>query len=356
MAKHRPVLTNEDITGVDVSGTRITVKQSQPVQLSLFQYFFDDAESKSNTIELYDAIPLYTPSRQVNRVREHGKYLPILEKEFRYRDDIYRLELRPARIRSKDGIEKEYYPTEREELIEQALRKIAARQKQGLYLNGMLGVQFYLKELKAELKAQNHDMNLASIVEGLKISNLCSKELFKNSGKKPTISSPIFPILMLSSREEWLESPETAKCYVQFHPLVTQSLDNLTFRQFNYVQNMGLNKMLGRWFHKRMSHNYRYASITKPYHINATSIIRDSGIKSSSFRKAVQTIDDMFQELEEEEVIMCTNRAPEYETTKRGQQKLIEVRYVLHPSLKFVDNSVTANQRQRTIEGKQKNT
>jgi hypothetical protein len=32
-----------------------------------------------------------------------------------------------------------------------------------------------------------------------------------------------------------IEDP-TAKWIVQFHPLVTQSIDSLTYRQFNYAQ------------------------------------------------------------------------------------------------------------------------
>ena len=77
--------------GLDVQSTataRNQPAQTYPLQLALFQTFFSDknpgddataAESYSNTIELYDAIPKYvTNPKLVDAMREGGKYLPLI--------------------------------------------------------------------------------------------------------------------------------------------------------------------------------------------------------------------------------------------------------------------------------------
>jgi hypothetical protein len=66
----------------------------------------------------------------------------------------------------------EYYPSPREELVEEALRKIACDQVKGVYLDDGAGVQFTLYELKKELKERGHDIDKVDLVEALKICNL----------------------------------------------------------------------------------------------------------------------------------------------------------------------------------------
>src|SRR5204863_6738817 len=52
--------------------------------------------------------------------------------------------------KNRKAKEKEFYPTYREELIEEALRKIACDNLNGIYLDNAAGVQFTLYELKKE--------------------------------------------------------------------------------------------------------------------------------------------------------------------------------------------------------------
>lgn len=128
------------IEGQDINGKPVAVVKSQPKQLSLFQTFLPrDGEQYSNTIELYDAIPKYFPSRQkMESIREGGKYLPTLTRSFRHRNQEYIAKIIPARVQKKDGTEKDYYPGHRESLVEEALRKIASKQLGGVYLTILL--------------------------------------------------------------------------------------------------------------------------------------------------------------------------------------------------------------------------
>ena len=111
------------VKGTDTDGKVVTLEKCQPKQLSLFRTFVPDADKYSNTIELYDAIPKYFAStKQMDEMREGGKYLPSLERQFKHRGKDYTIKINPARLTDGDGNDKEHYPTEREELVEEALK------------------------------------------------------------------------------------------------------------------------------------------------------------------------------------------------------------------------------------------
>jgi hypothetical protein len=82
-------------------------------------------------------------------MRKDGIYLPRLERDFQHRGETYKVTIRPARITGRDGMDKEYYPGPREELVEEALRKLACDRLNGVYLDDQAGVQFTIYELHA---------------------------------------------------------------------------------------------------------------------------------------------------------------------------------------------------------------
>jgi hypothetical protein len=88
------------VKGKNVHGQVVVLTRSKPEQLGLFQTFLPEEEEKySNTIELYDAVPKYfSHSRGMAALRESGKYLPILEREFEHRGEVYKVQIHPARV------------------------------------------------------------------------------------------------------------------------------------------------------------------------------------------------------------------------------------------------------------------
>jgi hypothetical protein len=74
--------------------------------------FLSDEERYSNTIELYDAVPKYFSNHKIMAsMREGGKYLPVLKREFAHKGDTYILHIRPARLLYPNGAEMEHYPS-----------------------------------------------------------------------------------------------------------------------------------------------------------------------------------------------------------------------------------------------------
>ena len=113
---------------------------TKPVELSLFELLEPQEQQCSNTIELYDAIPKY---HWGNVQRIDRQFLPSMERVFEHRGRRYRVKIRPARVDGKDGIEMDYYPSLREEIVEDALRKLAC-EGQGIFLDDQAGVTFSL--------------------------------------------------------------------------------------------------------------------------------------------------------------------------------------------------------------------
>lgn len=338
------------IKGKTIKGKAVRLEKSTPEQLSLFQTFLGEGYKYSNTIELYDAIPKYFSSTQkMKRLREEKGSLPFLKRSFEVKNKqsgqahTYHLTLKPARLEDEQGNVKDYYPTEREELVEEALRKMASDSLNGVYLNTRAGVQFTFYQLRKELAAQGHAMTIVAIKEALQICNHSHLEVREE--EVDLLSAPIFPVMMMSNRREWLENPKDARCYVQFNPLVTQCINQLTYRQFNYLTHMKHKRPLTRWLHKRLAHNYTQANIVSPYHILATTIIRNSAwVSASRFRDNIKTIDGAMDELKEKQVIYDYEKEIRYNTDSKT---MADVKYILSPSFDFVGEMKTANKRKQ---------
>jgi hypothetical protein len=349
-------------SGRDIgTGKVMILAKTQPNQLSLFQTFLpEDTNSYSNTIDLYDAIPRYFASPQrMAQQRKAGIFLNSLQRRFKHNGAWYDLIIKPARIIDDKGNEKEYYPTSREEIVEEALKKIACDRANGVFLNDTAGVQFTLYELDKELRNQGHAIRWPDLITALRICRGAGIEIIGAKGKV-MVDSPIFPFLLLRNREEWRENPGQVYCYIQFNPLVTYSIHQLNYRQFNYVTFMKLTKPLSRYLFKRLSHNYKQASMNDPYHIRHSTLVRDSAlINAKRIQDQVRNVRETLDELsggpskrgrkkgQQDDVRVLTHY--EQVETKGPRNKIEDMRYVLFPHPDFITEMKRANRRHDEI-------
>jgi hypothetical protein len=249
----------------------------------------------------------------------------------------------PARIKDRHGNEKEYYPSGQEELVEEALRKIACDRLNGIYLNNAAGVQFTMYELRQELKRRGHDMRLSELIRSLTVCRRASIVIRKKGEKGEVyMDSAIFPTLIIAKRKEWEENPRGTYCYVEFNPLVTRSINRLTYRQFDYVTFMQYRHQLSRWFHKRLFHNFTNADMLHPYSILLSTIVRDSGlVNSQRVHDRVKVVERALAELKEKDVIYGFDK----EERRGRRNKLLDILYTLRPSHEFVSEMKRANKR-----------
>lgn len=317
-----------------------------PQQLNLFQLLDLPKEKQkhySNTIELYDFMPKYHWGK-VQRI--NGQFLQDLERPFECRGAKYKLKITPARITDKDGISREYYPSKREELVEDALRRLATTQ-QGVFLDDMAGVTFTLYQLQQELKKNGHSYSKAQIKDALYICAKTNIEVRTEDGKAVLISS-MFETLGLQTREDWEGTGAKTKAFVRFNSLVTASIKSGTYRQLNYAKSMSYKNVIARQLHKRMSHHYTQASIAYPYHIMLSTIIRDFGL--AEYERPSQNLSHVVKALEEmkkQNIILFYKIEKEIDPAQRD--KLIDAKITISPDKDFAVEMMNANARQKQI-------
>ena len=314
-------------------------------QLDLFQDFLcntdQEKDNLSNAIELWDAVPKYHISkRQQGKIRKDG-FLPTATHDFVYKGKNFNVKIRPALL-TVDGKDKAFYPSAREELVEDVLRKLACKKGNGYFETERSGVAFTSKELQGELKKRGHSCSFYEVMESLDILSSTTIEISPLNGKALYKSSPLTCLIGVS-KEDLLDDPK-ARWYADFSPLVTEGIKEIKYRQYNYGKMMGHKSQLTRYLHKRLAYNYVQAGILEPYTITLRGISRDSGLlvykrANDNWRK----LEGSLNELVEEKILM------RFETEKkRGERNaLIDVRFTLLPHLDFVSEAKRANKRLR---------
>lgn len=339
-------------------------------QLGLFQHFLcnnsDERQKLSNSIELWDAVPRYSISRQaMTKMRDEHGNLPLLKLDFEYRGSKFSASIQATQIEDRDekgrpkktpdgrSITVAYYPSANEELVEEALRKLAVDQEQGFYTNekpsARSGVVFSLYQLREELQQRGHTRSFDEIKLSLDILSGSVITITPNTPTSldlPFKKSPYLPELTGVTRKDLKTDPDK-KWMVQFHPFVTASIDKLSYRQFNYHQLMSHTTQLARWLHKQLILKYTFASRLNPFEIRYSTIKRDSAMLENYARqrKAQETCDFSMEELQRNGVLTSIQRR--VETGERG--KILDIVYTLIPSSEFVAEVKAANKRQEKL-------
>ncbi|MBV8772088.1 MAG: replication protein [Deltaproteobacteria bacterium] len=321
-------------------------------QLNLFQDFLCNTKAErdnlSNAIDLWDNVPRYSISRKaMDEARIDGLFLKSHRAEFQYKGRTYLRIVTPARVQDLDGKEREYYASANEELIEDALRKIATEQFSGYFdkPNYSSGVVFTLYMLREELKRRGHTRSYQEIVLGLNImhhSNIEIAEQTDEGRQKSVLSSPYLPVLAIVTRGHLRDDPK-AKWMVQFHPFVTGSIDQVTYRQFNYHLMMSHSTQLARWLHKQLVLKYTFASLTIPFEMRYSTVKRDSALLENYTRSraAIDALHQALTELQKHKVLLGFSR--ENITGPRG--KLLDAVFTLTASMDFIHDTKAGSKR-----------
>ena len=317
--------------------------QSRPEQLTMFELLLPEDRRFSNTIELYDFIPKYVWGK-VERI--NGEFLRALERPFECRGRRYEVTIDPAKIKEKDGVTRDYYPSKREELVEDALRKFAS-EGQGVFLDDQAGVTFTLNQLQQELKNNGHSFSKDQLKDALMICAKAHLTVSTEDGSTVLVSS-LFETLGLQTREACEEQGQKTRAFVRFNPLVTASIKNKSFRLLNYETSMAYSSTIARQLHKRMAHHFTQASLMNPYHILLSTIIRDFGL--TVYEKLPNNLRDVLKalnEMKEKRVIL--DYTIEKILDPKSRNKLIDAKLILTPDPHFSSEIIQANKKQKGL-------
>ena len=324
-------------------------------QLNLFQTFLcnthEEKDHLSNAIDLWDSMPRYSVSRQaMTKNRINGRFLEEHQTTFQHRGRTYTRIIHPALVQDLDGKKRYFYPSATEELVEHALRKLAIEQQAGYFdkPNYRSGVVFTLYALREEMKKRGHTRSYQQLFQALDILSHCVMDILPHAEGEAKMVSTYLPALTAVSRAKLSEDPK-AKWAVQFHPLVTGSIDKVTYRQFNYHLMMSHTTQLARWLHQQLVIKYTFASHHSPFEMRYSTVKRDSGLLDfyARDRDAVGMLEEAFTEIQERQVILGYDR----KDVTGPRKKLVDVVFTIQPSIDFIREAKAANKRQNVAQG-----
>ncbi len=328
-------------------------------QIDLFQTFLcntdEQRERLSNAIPLWDCLPKYSLSkRAADKLRRDNELPSLLKLRSHYLGQEYEIIIQPARFMKEDQVNVvEHYPSSNEELIEDALRKIACIQNNGYFDDSRSGVSFTIYQLRKELESQGHARSYQEVVLSLQIlANSIIRIKTSNDKAQGFLDSAYFSHLSSVSKAKLHEDPN-ARWHIEFHPLITEAINSIDYRQFNYALMMSHTTHLARWLHKYLVLKFTYAAIGKTFEIRFSTIKRDSSLLDNYVRQrdAVKAMNEALAELRDHRLIFSIKE----ERILGPRQQISDVVYTITPTMEFSSEVRAANKR-RSITNSSKNT
>jgi hypothetical protein len=327
--------------------------QSRPMQQ--YQTFVarDEANAGnlSNTLSFWDTLPKYGVAlNQQESMRNERGDLPDYERAFQYGGRDYTLIVSAARLKGPDGLGYDVYPSEREQLVEAALRYLACQQARGFYTAHTnapaprAGVVFTIYQLRQLLAQRGRYYKDREIRDALRVMRNCSIRV--RTARKRIAAEDEMSILdscRRLSKDGDIESNDT-RWRAVFNERVSAAIAHCDYRQFDYDQMVRCKSALARWLYLALSHRWRNASPANPMRLTLREVQRDSGfLRFSALGKSAGGLDKALAELVRVGVLGSYDRDEE-----RGPRKVLcDITYTLHATRGFAQQVIDANMRQR---------
>ncbi len=311
-------------------------KVSTNRQMQLFSLPTVIDKNYSNLIDIYDALDKYSYGRgkRGKRVRSIADSIRNTVTYLNKRKIL--ATVRAANITDKKGNPVLVFPGEREERVEEALRKLAVEGR-GVFIDGSAGVTFTLYGLQKELKSRGHTYSIDELKEAILINRRATLEVSTEDGSA-LVDSGFFEAVGLVTKKEYQKDAK-AHCYVRFNPLVTESIVRLTYRRYDYARSMKITSPLALYLFKRMSLYFTQAGINTPYTPNLVSFLSQSP-RGLSVRMGdnVRAMTNALEALIKQKVVATY----EFERVKESR-KIIDIRYKIYPHEQFVQQQCSGN-------------
>jgi hypothetical protein len=316
------------------------------IQFDLFGEFITNNKGEvSNTVEIWERIPKYFPTRTLEKLRpEKGQPDPY-EWEYIEQGHKYTVVIQPALIK-EHGSYKAYFPSVTEELIEEALKKILSDQQYGIHdpENVETWVRFSLSMLYRELKDRGCTRSRAEIKHAIEVMNKCNVSFLKEG--KEIWSGAILQDLVTVGREDYLADTD-AHHIARLPVFISHAINCLDYRQFNYTRLMNCNTPLSRWIYKQLIHRFKQANLFNDYHfmfgdLKGCGLLQQTR-ESDNRRTALEALDEL------------VNRGVLVRYTslvRKEGQKVVNVKYTVYPSCDFIKEQKAAGKRVTDNEAK----
>jgi len=248
-----------------------------------------ERDKLSNLFNLWESIPKYsgsalaaTPSRRV------GEPLPIVKHQFEHDGDVFEMKLTPAQFQENiDGKETNvfYYPGTNEELVEMMLVKFAMERaeifetgelpKKGGEKNHSYGVAFSLSSLREFMDSHKKGRTYKEIRHALHVLHKTNLEVSVNG--KMMASASLLPELYTYAQRGFKKHDPASQWAARFHPMVSNAINNGTYRQFNLERLLKTRSKLALCLSKIILSNPSNISTTTPLRLNYLDFVAKTG-------------------------------------------------------------------------------
>lgn len=262
-------------------------EKSEPFQLALFnlgvdeildksKVFKSEKETFSQAVPLYDALPKFVWDARASA--DTSKRPEPIIREFRYANKNYTMVIGAAFLTDINTKQTTFhYPSQKESIVEEALRKMAVSSENSLFLDHQAGLRFTIYSLEKELKKYGHTASVPEIKKSLDILAHTRIDLYEGTGSQTRNKITFSPIENLGYKDS-SNTEEDTETFAVFAPLVTKSILEKTFRMLNYERVMSYRSNIARFVHKKIVLVFTQASNDKFYEVNLSTLIRDLGL------------------------------------------------------------------------------
>jgi len=315
------------------------IRPIQKTQLKLDLFSLDPLLDKnfSNTIEIYDLVGKYVYNKKCKTLKQATAKQTHLIRHTVVNGLSIKVTLTAASMENAF-----VFPGAREEIVEDVLRKLATERRSNAYQDAakqkFVGLNFTLYEVFNELKRIGKTYSYTEIKEALLVMHKSNLSI-ESEDKALLLSSTLLPILTIKERN---------KSFVCFHPMISDSIETLTYRRYNYLKSFEFKSHYTRQFYKRLCHRWIQASPTKPYNIKLSTLV-ESNKNASSVAKDKNLYIKCLNEL------VATDILSHYKAeTKKEGRKIIDWLFILYASETFTqqirsNNKVVKNKKELPI-------
>lgn len=322
-----------------------TPSKPAPAQEPLQLAFLPEADERyTKALGLWDLTPwtvLYT-TPELRR----GDYLRSIERWFEVGGETYKLILTPARRTLPDGTDFERYPSEREQIVEMAIRKLAIQNRWlTVSASDAVTVDLSFYQIYNELKNNNRALPYHEIEEAIRVLAAARVTISRiktdETGDKieQILESTIYSQMVMQKNHNPLKEGGSTVS-LQFNALMAKSIRRLEFYRVNYSLLMKM-RTIARWVYKRLHHAVVTGEIDKSgiYLMRASDIHMSCGMgKYTRTRDAYQTITKTIEQLAEKKYI----EAVETDDVFGDKGKKVDVLYRITASVERLREGIEA--------------
>jgi len=311
---------------------------------------------QSNILGYWDVIPKFRLSS--NMSESERKKVARTEHTFFIGSQAYKIEITPAVIDRKTVVDgKEViehvnaYMGEKEELVLDALRKMAADNK-NIYISDdgkikKFGLRFTLYALQKELENHNHKFNYPQLKESL---NILAGSMISLSwenqlpdGKYAENNSKMHPIEL-----EMVELDDKTYYQVIFSSKISADIFSERFKRYNYSKSMRYTSPIARFIYKTLALKWSAAKEGEEnYKFSMNRVLGDCYVSETRVNRRKALIDKAIEELKKDDVLSSSRLA-----NKKTGRKIDDIVFHLQPHKKFVTETIRRNKGVSLITGK----